>query len=65
MNHLQAFLYLLARDEVVPGAINRIIQEIEKNADNGFNFTDQELAAWAEAKAKRLLGQKNFSEERP
>lgn len=49
------FFYLLARDCVVPGEINRILQDVSKLEHNGsFKYTDQELANWASSKIREI-----------
>jgi len=48
---LQSFLYTLMRDEVVPGAIEKIVQDIEGAETRGvkeFYFSNKHLAALRE-----------------
>lgn len=58
---LVAFLYMLMRDEVVPGVVARIAQEIDGHAAIGsititprFSFSNPHLEAYATELAKRL-----------
>lgn len=49
---LQAFLYLLMRDSVVPGEVERLVREAEKNTDMVYSNTY--LAGYAEHLGRRL-----------
>jgi len=52
---LQAFLYLLIRDEVTVGKIESIMQGLRQNADEGAKFSCLELAEYAKNLKERLL----------
>jgi len=60
---MQCFFYLLARDCVVPGEINRVLQEISKlgtkygdkmEYPEKIIYTDKELANWASSKIREI-----------
>ena len=50
---LICFLYLLMRDHVVPGTLEKVVMDTEK-AETSFIFTNGWLAKYAENLAKRL-----------
>ncbi len=52
---LQAFLYLLIRDEITIGKIESIMSGLQPNADEGAKFSCPELAKYAEDLKERLL----------
>ncbi|MCJ7747873.1 MAG: hypothetical protein MUP27_09020 [Desulfobacterales bacterium] len=52
---LQAFLYLLIRDEVTIGKVESIMQGLQPNADEGAKFSCPELAKYAKGLKERLL----------
>ena len=56
-NYLTPFLYLLIRDEVTSGVIERIMKDIEKIQDTGGNpiYSNKFLADYAKSIADRLL----------
>lgn len=53
-NKLQLFLYLLMRDELPPGTIEKIAQETETPEFNGHQYCNGWLAQYANDLAKRL-----------
>jgi hypothetical protein len=50
---LQAFLYLLMRDDVVPGRVEELVQVVEELGSSA-DFSNTHLSAYAEELAKRL-----------
>lgn len=57
---LVAILYLLLRDRVTPGALEMILEDIEKNGEKngggGYRFTNGYLAAYAKDIVARIEG---------
>uniref|UniRef100_A0A6M3LD66 Uncharacterized protein n=1 Tax=viral metagenome TaxID=1070528 RepID=A0A6M3LD66_9ZZZZ len=52
---IQCFIYILAKDFIVPGKINKILQAISEFEHKGsFEYTDQELADWASSKIREI-----------
>lgn len=54
---LAAFLYLLMRDDVVPGRVEKLVLETEREEGVAFDlsdYTNKHLAEYAEELAKRL-----------
>jgi len=49
----KAFLYLLMRDTVVPGEVERLVREAERCYD-GSVYSNSHLAAYAKEVARRL-----------
>jgi hypothetical protein len=56
-NHLVPFLYVLIRDEVTPGSIERIMKDLEKlkNSGDEASYSNEFLVAYARSLAERLL----------
>ena len=55
MNRLEAFFYLLMRDDVVPGRIEQIVRDIERgDVDMTYVPSNPHVAAYAEELVKRL-----------
>jgi len=57
-NKLVTFLYLLMRDELHCGAVERIVQEIENTGKDYFVLSNGYLADYAYEIAERLLNNK-------
>lgn len=55
---LKAFLYLLLRDAVNFGAMEKALQEVNyiDNGRKGINYTEKTQAAYAERMARSVLG---------
>ena len=51
-SRLQGFLYMLMRDAVVPGEVERMVRDVEKSAHPA--FSNVHLAAYADELARRL-----------
>jgi len=54
MEKLKEFLYLLMRDEVVPGAVEQLVRQAENTGTEHVVYTNKGLAQYAEELAKRL-----------
>ena len=52
MNRLECFLYMLMRDEIVLGEIERLVYEVEKVTEG--HGSNKHLAAYAKEIATRL-----------
>lgn len=53
-NKLTVFIYLLMRDEVTPGIVEKAVQDSENNKDYPIRLTNGHLARYAEEIAERL-----------
>lgn len=53
---LVGFLYTLLRDEVLPGTLERLVQDVEKHPPP-YQYTNPHLAAYARSLAQRLIKQ--------
>lgn len=51
---LVSFLYLLARDKLPVGSIERLLQEVAQDNAKTITYTNGWLAAWAQNAAQRL-----------
>lgn len=51
---LQRFLYMLIRDEVPFGKIERLIREVEKTSEMTVTFSEPRMAEYASSLAQRL-----------
>ena len=51
-SRLQGFLYMLMRDAVVPGEVERMVRDVEKGAHPV--FSNVHLVAYADELARRL-----------
>lgn len=59
---LVAFLYVLLRDHVQPGDLEKIVQDDEQSEGEYFVLTNGYLAQYAEELAMRLTRQENPNE---
>jgi len=51
---LQAFLYILVRDHLPFGEVERIIADLERCEPAGYSFSNEQLAEYAADLATRL-----------
>lgn len=56
-NNLACFLYLLMRDEIVPGKVEELVLKIEDNNGEMVEYTNGWLAKYAINLAKRVKGE--------
>lgn len=56
IERLQAFLYLMMRDELPLGVVAKIVKDIEKFEGDHCVFTNKHLAAYAQDLCNRLMG---------
>lgn len=54
-NKLVQFIYLLARDEVPTGVVERLVKDVLLYEGVGAVYSNKYLAEWAESVVKRLL----------
>lgn len=55
VNKLQAFLYLLMRDELPTGAVVKVVNQVTAMPPEEVTYTSEHLAAYAKQLAERLL----------
>lgn len=53
--HLQAFLYILMRDEVTPGKVEKIMEDLRNIKGRPANYDEPHLSAYAKALAGEIL----------
>ena len=56
IERLQAFLYLIMRDEMPTGVVANIVKDIENFKGDHYVFTNKHLAAYAHELCGRLTG---------
>ena len=54
-SRLVAFLYLLIRDEVTTGRLEKLLQQIDQDDSDGFEISNQTLAEYCRDVEVRLL----------
>lgn len=59
---LAAFLYVLMRDHVVPGEVERIVSDLEDvSSVGGYSFSNEHLERYAKELERRLVADKAAS----
>ena len=65
MQRLQTFLYVLMRDSVVSGEVERIMIQVKKIGKHRVVFSNKHLAAHAKSLVRRLTEKSLFHHGRP